>query len=59
MPVYVQQQQIATDPNAFKNKLVIAMLISGGVTVLTSIIVQVRRETFSRSSLPDLLWNLT
>ncbi|KAF8935229.1 hypothetical protein BGZ58_005147 [Dissophora ornata] len=57
MPVYVQQQQIATDPNAFKKKLVIAMLISGGVTVLTSIIVQkliypmVRGITGARQSL--------
>ncbi|KAG0324871.1 hypothetical protein BGZ99_001337 [Dissophora globulifera] len=42
-PVYIQQQpqsQLVADPNAFKRKLVIAMLISGGVTVLTSVIVQ-------------------
>ncbi|KAG0250140.1 hypothetical protein BG011_008637 [Mortierella polycephala] len=42
-PMYVpqpQQQQVAVDPLAFKKKLVIAMLISGGVTILTSVIVQ-------------------
>ncbi|KAI7821715.1 peroxisomal membrane anchor protein conserved region-domain-containing protein [Gamsiella multidivaricata] len=40
-PMYIpQQQQAVVDPNAFKKKLVIAMLISGGVTVLTSILVQ-------------------
>ncbi|KAG0300204.1 hypothetical protein BGZ98_009365 [Dissophora globulifera] len=42
-PAYIQQQpqsQVVADPNAFKRKLVIAMLISGGVTVLTSVIVQ-------------------
>ncbi|KAG0002107.1 hypothetical protein BGZ65_002921 [Modicella reniformis] len=41
-PVYIQQQQqqVAADPNAFKRKLVIALLISGGVTVLASILVQ-------------------
>ncbi|KAF9956894.1 hypothetical protein BGZ72_002365 [Mortierella alpina] len=42
-PMYIPQQpqsQVVADPNAFKKKLLIAMLISGGVTVLTSIIVQ-------------------
>ncbi|KAF9187488.1 hypothetical protein BGZ51_001272 [Haplosporangium sp. Z 767] len=42
-PMYIpqpQQQQVAVDPLAFKKKLVIAMLISGGVTILTSVIVQ-------------------
>ncbi|KAF9364109.1 hypothetical protein BGX34_002476 [Mortierella sp. NVP85] len=40
-PVYIQQQQpVPVDPNAFKRKMVMAMLISGGVTVLTSILVQ-------------------
>ncbi|KAF9938510.1 hypothetical protein BGZ67_010737 [Mortierella alpina] len=41
--MYVPQQpqpRAVVDPNAFKKKLLIAMLISGGVTVLTSIIVQ-------------------
>ncbi|KAI1300087.1 hypothetical protein EDD11_006332 [Mortierella claussenii] len=39
--VFIPQQQVASvDPQAFKKKLVIAMLISGGVTVLASIIVQ-------------------
>jgi len=36
-----QQQQVVVDPNAFKRKLVIAMLISGGLTVFSSIIIQV------------------
>ncbi|KAF8979561.1 hypothetical protein BGZ46_005269 [Entomortierella lignicola] len=41
-PMYIpQQQQVApVDPNAFKKKLVIAMLISGGVTALAAIFVQ-------------------
>ncbi|KAF9556111.1 hypothetical protein EC968_008437 [Mortierella alpina] len=42
-PAYVPQQpqtQVVGDPNAFKKKLLIAMLISGGLTVATSIIVQ-------------------
>ncbi|KAG0202723.1 hypothetical protein BGX28_004857 [Mortierella sp. GBA30] len=42
-PIYIPQpaqQQVMIDPNAFKKKLLIAMLVSGGVTVLTSIIVQ-------------------
>ncbi|KAG0281809.1 hypothetical protein BGZ95_009746 [Linnemannia exigua] len=59
-PIYVpqqQQQQVAADPNAFKKKLVLALLISGGVTVLTSVIVQkliypmVRGITGARQSL--------
>ncbi|KAF9106804.1 hypothetical protein BGX27_009020 [Mortierella sp. AM989] len=40
-PMYIPQQQVApVDPNAFKRKLVIAMLISGGVTALAAIFVQ-------------------
>ncbi|KAF9129566.1 hypothetical protein BGW39_004039 [Mortierella sp. 14UC] len=58
-PMYIpqQQQQVVTDPNAFKKKLVLALLISGGVTVLTSVIVQkliypmVRGITGARQSL--------
>jgi hypothetical protein len=38
------QQQVAVDPNAFKKKVVLALLISGGVTVLTSVIVQVKKQ---------------
>ncbi|KAG0298492.1 hypothetical protein BGZ97_004041 [Linnemannia gamsii] len=51
------QQQVAVDPNAFKKKVVLALLISGGVTVLTSVIVQkliypmVRGITGARQSL--------
>ncbi|KAF9908047.1 hypothetical protein EC991_010291 [Linnemannia zychae] len=59
-PMYIpqqQQQQVVTDPNAFKKKIVLALLISGGVTVLTSVIVQkliypmVRGITGARQSL--------
>ncbi|KAG0353053.1 hypothetical protein BG005_007602 [Podila minutissima] len=51
------QQVAAVDPKAFQKKLVLALLISGGVTALTSIIVQkliypmVRGITGARRSL--------
>ncbi|KAG0040672.1 hypothetical protein BGZ82_000093, partial [Podila clonocystis] len=55
---YPPQQQVApVDPKAFQKKLVLALLISGGVTVLTSVIVQkliypmVRGITGARRSL--------
>ncbi|KAF9921457.1 hypothetical protein FBU30_008482 [Linnemannia zychae] len=57
-PVYIpQQQQVAADPEAFKKKLVLALLISGGVTALAGIFVQkliypmVRGITSARQSL--------
>ncbi|KAF9101264.1 hypothetical protein BGX29_005839 [Mortierella sp. GBA35] len=59
-PMYIpqqQQQQVAVDPHAFKKKLVLALLFSGGATVLTSVIVQkliypmVRGITGARQSL--------
>ncbi|KAF9340220.1 hypothetical protein BGZ91_003005 [Linnemannia elongata] len=59
-PMYIpqqQQQEVAVDPNAFKKKVVLALLISGGVTALTSVIVQkliypmVRGITGARQSL--------
>ncbi|KAF9151348.1 hypothetical protein BG015_006802 [Linnemannia schmuckeri] len=61
-PMYIpqQQQQVAVDPNAFKKKVILALLISGGVTVLTSVIVQkliypmVRGITGARQSLAVL-----
>lgn len=42
---YPQQQVAPVDPKAFQKKLVLALLISGGVTVLTSVIVQVKQLT--------------
>ncbi|KAF9028974.1 hypothetical protein BGZ52_004097 [Haplosporangium bisporale] len=54
---YPQQQVAPVDPKAFQKKLVLALLISGGVTVLTSVIVQkliypmVRGITGARRSL--------
>ncbi|KAF9310876.1 hypothetical protein BG003_008027 [Podila horticola] len=55
---YPPQQEVApVDPKAFQKKLVLALLISGGVTVLTSVIVQkliypmVRGITGARRSL--------
>ncbi|KAF9140344.1 hypothetical protein BGX30_006656 [Mortierella sp. GBA39] len=56
-PMYIPQQQVAVDPNAFKKKVVLALLISGGVTVLTSVIVKkliypmIRGITGARQSL--------
>ncbi|KAF9550130.1 hypothetical protein EC957_001616 [Mortierella hygrophila] len=55
--MYIPQQQVAVDPNAFKKKVVLALLISGGVTVLTSVIVKkliypmIRGITGARQSL--------
>ncbi|KAF9418101.1 hypothetical protein BGZ94_009796 [Podila epigama] len=42
VPYYPQQQAAVTpvDPKAFQKKLVLALLISGGVTALTAVIVQ-------------------
>ncbi|KAF9377675.1 hypothetical protein CPB97_010015 [Podila verticillata] len=54
---YPQQLVAPVDPKAFQKKLVLALLISGGVTVLTSVIVQkliypmVRGITGARRSL--------
>lgn len=58
-PVYIQQPPppVPADPNAFKRKIVIALLISGGLTVFSSILVQkliypvVRGITGARQSL--------
>ncbi|KAG9073118.1 hypothetical protein KI688_000905 [Linnemannia hyalina] len=56
-PMYIPQQQVAVDPNAFKKKVVLALLISGGVTVLASVIVKkliypmIRGITGARQSL--------
>ncbi|KAF9907702.1 hypothetical protein BX616_000351 [Lobosporangium transversale] len=40
-PVLIPSQQVApVDPNAFKRKLVIAMILSGGITVLATVLIQ-------------------
>ncbi|KAG0055405.1 hypothetical protein BGZ83_008678 [Gryganskiella cystojenkinii] len=56
--MYMQPQQTAiVDPNAFKRKLVIAMLISGGLTIFSSVLIQkllypmIRGITGARQSL--------
>ncbi|GJJ71624.1 peroxin-14 [Entomortierella parvispora] len=55
--MYMQQPPAVVDPNAFKRKLVIAMLISGGLTIFSSIIIQkllypmIRGITGARQSL--------